>query len=127
MAPCNPLKVNRRFGGTYRLHFRVEYPEQETRVKAGGKVDYFSTLKMETTCFSETSLDFQQTTRRYIPEDSILYNRSCENLKFYMTLCSVLERHRRFGGNCSCFHLEAARNYCVSFTSLCGITHQVWL
>jgi hypothetical protein len=29
---------------------------------------YFSTLKIET-CSSETSVDFQRTTRRYIPED----------------------------------------------------------
>jgi hypothetical protein len=31
--------------------------------------------------FSETSVNFQQTTRRYIPEDRILHNRRCENLK----------------------------------------------
>jgi hypothetical protein len=29
-----------------------------------------STLKIEATCSSETSVDFQQTTRRYIPEDT---------------------------------------------------------
>jgi hypothetical protein len=29
---------------------------------------YSSILKMETTCFSETQVDFQRTTRRYIPE-----------------------------------------------------------
>jgi hypothetical protein len=32
---------------------------------------YSSTLKMEEICFSETSVDFQRTTRRYIPEDRI--------------------------------------------------------
>jgi hypothetical protein len=32
---------------------------------------YCSTLKMEAICSSETSGDFQRTTRRYIPEDSI--------------------------------------------------------
>jgi hypothetical protein len=31
---------------------------------------YFPTLKMEAICSSETSVDFQWTTRRYIPEDS---------------------------------------------------------
>jgi hypothetical protein len=30
---------------------------------------YSSTLKMETICSSETPVDFQRTTRRYIPED----------------------------------------------------------
>jgi hypothetical protein len=33
---------------------------------------YSSTLKMEATCSSETSADFRQTTRRYIPEDRTL-------------------------------------------------------
>jgi hypothetical protein len=46
---------------------------------------YFSTLKMEVICSSETSVDFQRTTRRYIPEDSTLHNYRCENLKFYKT------------------------------------------
>jgi hypothetical protein len=30
---------------------------------------YFSTLKMEAICSSETSIDTRRTTRRYIPED----------------------------------------------------------
>jgi hypothetical protein len=33
---------------------------------------YASTLNMEAICSSETSVDFQRTTRRYIPEDSTL-------------------------------------------------------
>jgi hypothetical protein len=32
----------------------------------------YSTLKMEAVCLSEISVDFQLTTRRYIPEDGIL-------------------------------------------------------
>jgi hypothetical protein len=27
ITPCSPLKVNRRFGGTYHLHLKVEYAE----------------------------------------------------------------------------------------------------
>jgi hypothetical protein len=42
-----------------------EYAEQETRVKAGGK-------QSSATYFSETSADFQRTTRRCIPEDRTL-------------------------------------------------------
>jgi hypothetical protein len=42
---------------------------------------YSSTLKMEAKCFSETLVDFQRTTRRYIPEDSSLHTHRCENLK----------------------------------------------
>jgi hypothetical protein len=43
-----------------------------------------STLKMEAICSSETSVDTQRTTRRYIPEDDTLHNHRCENLKSYM-------------------------------------------
>jgi hypothetical protein len=65
ITPCSPLKVNRRFGGTSRSSSD-------------------STLKMEAICFSEMLVDFQQTTRRYIPEDSIHHNHRCENLKSYI-------------------------------------------
>jgi hypothetical protein len=34
-------------------------------------------------CSPELSVDFQQTTRRYIPEDSTFHNHRCENLKSY--------------------------------------------
>jgi hypothetical protein len=46
---------------------------------------YSSTLKMEAICSSETSVDFQRTTQRYIPEDGTLHNHRCENLKSYIT------------------------------------------
>jgi hypothetical protein len=36
------------------------------------RLAYSSTLKMETTRSSETFVDFQWTTRRYIPEDITL-------------------------------------------------------
>jgi hypothetical protein len=55
ITPCSPLKDNRRFGGTCRLY-------------VVSCLAYSSTLKMEETCSSETSVDFQQTTRRYVPE-----------------------------------------------------------
>jgi hypothetical protein len=42
---------------------------------------YFSTLKMVATCSSETSAEFERTTRRYIPEDNTLHNHCRENLK----------------------------------------------
>jgi hypothetical protein len=38
---------------------------------------YSSTLKMEAICSSETSVDIQQITQRYIPEDSTLHNYTC--------------------------------------------------
>jgi hypothetical protein len=40
---------------------------------------------MEAICSSETSVDFQRTTGRYIPEDSALRNHRCENPKSYKT------------------------------------------
>jgi hypothetical protein len=37
-TPCSPFNANRRFGGTYRLHFQEEeYAEHENSAKAGGK------------------------------------------------------------------------------------------
>jgi hypothetical protein len=44
---------------------------------------YYLTPKMEATCSSKTSANFQQTTRRCIPEDRILHSHRCENLKLY--------------------------------------------
>jgi hypothetical protein len=40
---------------------------------------------MEAIFSSETSVDFQRATPRYIPEDSTLHNR-CENLKSYISV-----------------------------------------
>jgi hypothetical protein len=38
---------------------------------------------MEATCSSETSADFQRSTRHYIPDDRTLHNYRFNNLKFY--------------------------------------------
>jgi hypothetical protein len=40
---------------------------------------------MEAMCSSETSVETQRTTRRYIPEYSTLHNDRCKNLKSYAT------------------------------------------
>jgi hypothetical protein len=45
---------------------------------------------MEAICSSETSVDTQRTTRRYIPEDGTLHNHRCENLESY-SVCSILQ------------------------------------
>jgi hypothetical protein len=39
---------------------------------------------MEAICSSETSVDTQRTTLRYIQEDDTLHNYRCENLKSYI-------------------------------------------
>jgi hypothetical protein len=49
-----------------------------------------STLKMEATCSSETSIDFQCTTRRYIPEDRTI------ELQFLLKG----QNNHQFSGNC---------------------------
>jgi hypothetical protein len=56
ITPCSPLEINRRFGGTFRLLLLPPYS---------------STVKVEASCSSETSVDFQLTTRRCIPEGII--------------------------------------------------------
>jgi hypothetical protein len=40
-------------------------------------------LNKEAICSSETSFDFQRSTRRYIPEDCTVHNHRCENIRFY--------------------------------------------
>jgi hypothetical protein len=71
ITPCRSLSVNRRFGGTYRFHL------QGTKISREG-------YQRESRWQAETPVDFQRTTRRYIPEDVILHNHRCENLKSYI-------------------------------------------
>jgi hypothetical protein len=91
ITSCNPLRVIRRFGGTYRLHLqgRKISRARNQRERWFLAQIIFSTLKMEATCFSETSADTQRTTRRYIPEDGTLHNHRCENLTSYIIRISV--------------------------------------
>jgi hypothetical protein len=56
--PCSPLKVNRRFGGTYCLY-----------------------LQMKAIHSSEKSLDFISTTPYYIAEEGTRHIHRCENQK----------------------------------------------
>jgi hypothetical protein len=83
ITPCSPLKDNRRFGGTCLLHLQgwrisqarnhVCLPPAFTLVSC---LAYSSTLKIEETWSSETSVDFQRTTWRYIREDGTLQVKS---------------------------------------------------
>jgi hypothetical protein len=58
------LKVNRRFGERCRFHLQSQ---EEDKRAAGSKLRY-PTLDMQATYYFETSVDFQRTTRRYVPE-----------------------------------------------------------
>jgi hypothetical protein len=48
---------------------------------------------MEAIYSSKTSVDFQQTTWRYIPEASTLHNHRCENLKSYIKYTTLTQSH----------------------------------
>jgi hypothetical protein len=65
IVPCS-LRVDRRFRGVYCLHHQG---------------DEWSSSLMEEVHTSETSVYSNETIQRYIPEDSKLHTRHCENLK----------------------------------------------
>jgi hypothetical protein len=85
VTPCSPLKINRSFEGTCGLPLQGRRINQ-ARNQRGSRwkawfclppaftlvcfLAYSSTLKMEATFFSETSVDFQRTIWRYIPHDT---------------------------------------------------------
>jgi hypothetical protein len=61
---------------------------------AGFLLNYASSLKIEAICSSETPVDSQGTTRRYISEDRNLHNHRCENLKPFTLTSSFYNRFR---------------------------------
>jgi hypothetical protein len=74
IMPCSPLKVNRRLGGTCRLHLQGWSICQARNQHEAGSKRWLSTL-----------VDFQQNSRCYIPEDRTLHNHSCENVFFFQS------------------------------------------
>jgi hypothetical protein len=87
ITPSSPLKINRSFGRTCRLHHQDRWINR-ARTSSAFTLDsclaYSSTLKTEETCPSETSVDFQRTTRQYIPEDRTVHDNRYENLQSYI-------------------------------------------
>jgi hypothetical protein len=71
---CNPLKVNRRSRALLATCFMLV-----------SCLSYSSTLKMEATCSSETSVEFKLTTRRYIPEARTLQTIRCPSAELRIT------------------------------------------
>jgi hypothetical protein len=67
--------VNRRFGGKYRLHLQGRRISQARNHCEGGSK---RNLKMEVTFSSETSVDFERTTQRYILENRTAHKHHCE-------------------------------------------------
>jgi hypothetical protein len=67
------MKINRPFGGPCRFHLQDRRINQSRNQREIGDKQMFSILKMEAICSSETSVNFQLTTRRYIPQNRILW------------------------------------------------------
>jgi hypothetical protein len=63
-TPYDPLKVNRRFIRIYRFHHQGR---RITQARSQHEAD-----SKFASCFIETSVDFQWTTRRHTPEDKLL-------------------------------------------------------
>jgi hypothetical protein len=83
ITQCSPLKVNGHFGETFRPHLQGR---RKSKIKVRNRLHeylFYAIPEDGRDIFLETSVDFHQTTRRYIPEDIILRNYRCENLKSY--------------------------------------------
>jgi hypothetical protein len=67
---CSPLKANRSFEGIYRLHLQGRKISQIRKHNEACSKLYsgFFDLEMVAIYSSETSVDFQRSTRRYIAE-----------------------------------------------------------
>jgi hypothetical protein len=50
---------------------------------------------MQAKYFSEMSVDYQLTKRRYITEDGTLHNHRCENLKSYMDNLVIMQQRKQ--------------------------------
>jgi hypothetical protein len=86
ITPCSPLKINGRFGRIYRLLQGRRISQAGKQHKADSRQStlpaacfmpvsflvHSSTLKMEGTSSSETSVNFQRSTRHYRPQDRTL-------------------------------------------------------
>jgi hypothetical protein len=100
VAPCR-FSVNRRFGGTYRLHLQgTKIRERGTSVSMWlltlvlrSRISS-STPKTEAIRSSET-LVYTKSTRRHIAEDGILHSHRRENLKFDLKFTTQLNRTLR--------------------------------
>jgi hypothetical protein len=86
----------------------------------------FSTVKMEAICSSETSVGFQRTTRRYIPDDITIRIYRCENLKFCILKCHVEVGAQRTGKSVKATFCEKWRNSLVGAWNAGGSNRKLW-
>jgi hypothetical protein len=78
VAPCRSCKMNRRFGGTYRLHLQ----SRKIREPGASVSRWLQTLQAIRS--AETSVQFTRSTQRHIPEDGTLHSHRRENVKSYI-------------------------------------------
>jgi hypothetical protein len=83
----NPLKVNRRSATPCRLHLqdrRIKSHKNQAQLATCfmlvSGLAYSLTVKMEVRHFTEVSVDFERTMRRYIPDDANLHYHCCYSL-----------------------------------------------
>jgi hypothetical protein len=96
-TPCIPVEVSLRFGGPCRHHLQGRRISQARNKDKAAILTacfmlvpclaYSSTVKMEATCSSETSINFHRNTLHYIPDVRILHNYRYENLKYCVIFC----------------------------------------
>jgi hypothetical protein len=113
ISPCSPFQINQRFGRNDRLLLQV----RSCLPPAFSLVSWSvcSTLKREALDYSDMSLDFQQTTWRYILEDNNLHDRRCEIVTSYLKLklnSVVLVRKRTIPTERPPFVGEVSANFC---------------
>jgi hypothetical protein len=119
------LKVNWRFGGKFLLHIQC-FKSKENRKQANpysccllhaGSLLFC--LNMMSKCTSETSGDFHQITWRYVPEDIIIHNHRCENLKWHNPQLSLIIAKAAIGNTICCMDMYALSNF-VFFCVFCS-------
>jgi hypothetical protein len=84
ITPCRPLKFSWSFGRSCLLYLQVLRISQTRNHATGfhaGFLVYFLVLNMEA-CLSETSVEFQWNTLRYIPEYRSLHNTRCVSIEW---------------------------------------------
>jgi hypothetical protein len=86
ITQCSPLSVNRRYGVTCSALLA-------TCFRLVSCLAYSSTLKMDATCSSKTSVDFQRTTRCYISENKTLHKGHCSLIMSLLTFLCILLDH----------------------------------